>query len=77
MNLTDAEMRALVRLGYSLALTDMGRKVDPIAAKNARFRWFFCAGNGCQNIEWRAQDGRSGVIAFREGLGPALGRPKG
>ena len=41
------------------------------------YRWFFCAGNGCQNREWRAQDGRPGVIAFREALGPALGRPKG
>jgi len=38
MNLTDAEMRALVRLGYSAALTDMGWKVDPIAALNAHFR---------------------------------------
>ena len=38
MNLSDAEMRALVRLGYFIALMDMGRKVDPTAAKNGRFR---------------------------------------
>jgi tyrosyl-tRNA synthetase len=44
MNLSDAEMRALVRLGYSLALSDVrekeGRKGDrkAIADANADFK---------------------------------------
>ena len=46
------------------------RRVLVFVRRQAIFRWFSCAGNGCQNIEWRAEDGRPGVIAFREGLGP-------
>ena len=36
MNLSDAEMRALVRLGYSLAMADMGRPF--LAAMGSTFR---------------------------------------